>query len=191
MPTDCSLTWQITHMVRRLLPDATVAVALAAALGYLLTMPSAAAFWTSNVSLTWLLLPFWFGWRARDAKAGALTGLGMTWLCLAAYYVLPVLLIQGGNTDLVTRYGSRYFILGAVSGPVLGALGAWWQRHPIYLIPLGVAGLGLAERWAWQWRVGFVGAPAVFTTEAIATVLLALAMTLWAHNAKMARTTIR
>lgn len=191
MSADCLLAWQISPMIRRLLPDAIVAVALAAVLGYLLAVPSNTAFWASNVSLTWLLLPFWFGWRARDIKAGAVIGLGITWLCLAAYYVLPVLLLQSGNTDLVTRFGSRYFILGVASGLVLGALGAWWQRHPIYLIPLGVAGLGLAERWAWQWRVGFIGAPTVFTTEAIAAAMLALAMTVWARHAKMARASIR
>lgn len=154
MPTGCSMAGQSLPMTRPLLPDATVAVALAAALGYLLAVPSATAFWTSYVSLTWLLLPFWFGWRARDTKAGGRGRSGHDLGLLAAYYVPPVILIHGGNTDLVARFGSLYFILGAASGPVLGALGAGWQRHPINLIPLGVAGLGLAERWAWQWRVG-------------------------------------
>lgn len=85
--------------------------------------------------------------------------------------------------EYVGRYGFKYFVLGLISGPVMGALGGWWRQHPNALVPLLVAVLAFGKRWAWQWHLGFDPGSVIFTGEAVPGVAVAIAMLVWVRRA--------
>src|SRR2546429_2476031 len=85
-----------------------------------------------NVSTPWLLVPFLAGARSRKAGPGALLGLAATMSALFGFYVLTSLLVDLGNHGIVQDLGREleanriYLASGLLSGPLFGALGAWW-----------------------------------------------------------------
>src|SRR5881275_146458 len=87
-----------------------------------------------NVSTPWLLVPFLAGARSRKAGPGALLGLAATMSALFGFYVLTSLLVDLGNHGIVQDLGREleanriYLASGLLSGPLFGALGAWWRR---------------------------------------------------------------
>ncbi|MEL4504287.1 hypothetical protein AAEX63_03360 [Luteococcus sp. H138] len=176
-------------MPRLFIIDIVVTLAVAAGFGWLLTTDFTEAFWASNVSLTWLLIPLWFGWRLRSPAKGAVWGLAMTWAGLAAYY-LPVAGSSYawdpvGMMFYVRQFGVKYFALGALSGPVMGAIGGWWRCRPNLAVPLLILVLAFSERWAWAWKIGYQPRSGAFTVEMILGGLLALWMAIWARRARL------
>lgn len=177
-------------MPRLIALEMVVTLALAGASGWLLSVGSADAFWASNVSLTWLLLPLWFGWRAGGVARGAALGTVNTQLALGAYYFAAAGHAAGWKRgrmiEYTVQFGGSYFALGLLSGPVIGAIGGWWRRTPTLLVPLAVLVLAVGERWAWAWKLGFDPASGAFTAEAVVGAALAASMALWTHRARRA-----
>ena len=118
-----------------------------------------------NVSTPWLLVPFLAGARSRKAGPGALLGLAATMSALFGFYVLTSLLVDLGNHGIVQDLGREleanriYLASGLLSGPLFGALGAWWRRSRslgasvvagTLLVgePIVLAGVGALLPWA-------------------------------------------
>jgi hypothetical protein len=104
-----------------------------------------------NLSTPWLLVPFFAGTQCRRLRQGALMGLAATLCALVGFYMLNTLVENlGGHGFLgdlrLELTGNRaYFEGGIVTGPIFGALGAWWQRRPTARASLLVGALLIAE----------------------------------------------
>lgn len=87
-----------------------------------------------NLSTPWLLIAFIAGAQTKRVPSGALLGLLVTMTALAAFYVFTTLVINltaHGWFDELRREltANRYYLEGGlVSGPVFGAIGAWWNK---------------------------------------------------------------
>jgi hypothetical protein len=90
-----------------------------------------------NLSAPWLLVAYLPALRAGTLLRGAFAGLASTLAALAGFYAtLTVVLaghLGGGGYAaelLVESSANRpYFVAGMVTGPVLGAVGAWVGAH--------------------------------------------------------------
>lgn len=90
-----------------------------------------------NLSAPWLLVALFPALRCRSVMRGALLGLASTLVALGGFYaaltaVLAGQLGGGGHlTELFAEVGTNriYFLGGIVTGPILGAIGAWIGRH--------------------------------------------------------------
>src|SRR5207247_10542018 len=72
-------------------------------------------------------VPFIAGIRSRRAASGALLGLLATMSALLGFYVLTTFVVDTGFGHEL--WGNRiYLASGVLSGPLFGALGAWWGR---------------------------------------------------------------
>lgn len=104
-----------------------------------------------NLSAPWLLVALVVGFGAPTVLRGALGGLVATESALVGFYVAEAMVFAGhlgasgplGDLAIMLRAGLVFFVLGALSGPLTGAMGAWLgQRHRTWMLP--VAGALLA-----------------------------------------------
>jgi hypothetical protein len=87
-----------------------------------------------HLSTPWLLVAFVAGTRCSTLRSGALLGFGATMAALVGFYLLAsVVQDLGGHgfvgdlrLELTANWG--YIQGGIVTGPLFGALGAWWAR---------------------------------------------------------------
>ena len=104
-----------------------------------------------NLSTPWVLLPFFAGMQCTRLRHGALLGLAVTLCALVGFYLLNTLVENLGGHGFVGDLrleltGNRaYFEAGVVTGPIFGALGAWWHRRPTARASLLVGALLIAE----------------------------------------------
>ncbi|MCA1840065.1 MAG: DUF6518 family protein [Actinobacteria bacterium] len=113
-----------------------------------------------NLSTPWLVLAFVAGAQSRRVFRGALLGLATTMVALAGFYVLTTMVINltahGWIDELRREFMANrvYFQGGLLSGPLFGALGAWWNARRtleksfvvgVLLVgePLVLAGIGM------------------------------------------------
>jgi hypothetical protein len=90
-----------------------------------------------NLSAPWLLVALFPALHCRSVMRGALLGLTSTLVALAGFYaaltaVLAGQLGGGGHlTELLVEVSAnRIYVLGGIiTGPILGAIGAWIGRH--------------------------------------------------------------
>ncbi|MFB7555860.1 hypothetical protein [Streptomyces brevispora] len=99
-----------------------------------------------NLSAPWLLLAFLPARQARGVVRGVAVGMAATLLGLAGFY-LATGVISGlgdhgvlGDLRLEFTNNLRWFEMGLISGPAMGALGAWSVGRR-YVLSLVVAGL--------------------------------------------------
>ena len=94
----------------------------------------------SQVSATWLLLPFLAGCTQRSARFAAAIGLVTTQVALAAYALMTVSPFEGVATAAMpnalaamVQANVVYVACGLVTGPVYGWLGYRWRtaRSPV------------------------------------------------------------
>jgi hypothetical protein len=110
-----------------------------------------------NVSAPWLLLPFGAGAIAGSQRLlrGALVGLVVSLAAMAGFYVTNAVVLDLGphpwfvDLRLAVEGGRLYFGLAVLSGPVFGALGAYWSRTGSRLLGVAVASLLVVEPLAW------------------------------------------
>src|SRR5438093_8861745 len=85
-----------------------------------------------NVSTRWLLVAFVAGTAGRRTGWGALFGLVATMVALFGSYVATSLVVDLGGHGVADDLGRELFAnriyleAGLISGPLLGATGAWW-----------------------------------------------------------------
>jgi hypothetical protein len=104
----------------------------------------------ANVSAPWVLIAWFAGSRSRRIGSGILLGLAATVVALVGFYVVCGVVepVGGANgLDNVRMWISAnrvYFEAGVLSGPVFGALGAWWatRRSPSATVVVGVLLVG-------------------------------------------------
>jgi len=95
-----------------------------------------------NLSAPWVLLAFFAGARARRPVGGAVLGSAATAVALFAFYVFGAAAVDIGLARELAA-NRLYFEGGVLSGPLAGALGAWWARARSVRASL-VAGILLA-----------------------------------------------
>jgi hypothetical protein len=104
-----------------------------------------------DLSTPWLLVAFFAGMQSPQPRQGALVGLAATLCALAGFYLLSTLVENLGGHGFIGDLrlelsGNRaYFEGGVVTGPIFGALGAWWRRRPTARTSLLAGGLLIAE----------------------------------------------
>ncbi len=104
-----------------------------------------------NLSTPWLLVAFLAGAQSSRIGRGALIGLAATMVALFGFYALTSVPVNlGGHTfigDLVRelRANRIYLAGGLVSGPIFGALGAWWAQRGTLPASLVAGALLIAE----------------------------------------------
>lgn len=104
-----------------------------------------------NLSTPWLLVAFFAGMQSPRIGRGAVVGLAATLVALAGFYLLSTLVENLGGHGFIGDLrlelsGNRaYFEGGVITGPIFGALGAWWRRRPTARTSLLVGGLLIAE----------------------------------------------
>lgn len=109
-----------------------------------------------NLSAPWLILPFIAGAWAGGGRVGraAAVGVAASFAALAGFYFTNSFVLALGPhpwlVDLRLAFGGGYFFkLGAISGPVFGALGGLWQRRGLTALGVMVAALLIFEPVAW------------------------------------------
>lgn len=131
-------------------------------------MGSDTAFWLSNMSAFWLLLPFLAGQLMPSLRLSAGMGLLVTLVALIAFYAAA----QAALPPEVRAYVSA----GVVTGPTFGALGYRWRNDRWWLSGLTVVLAFCCEPFAWRQYKGFLPGPGyVWRLE----VLLGLALAVW------------
>jgi hypothetical protein len=104
-----------------------------------------------NLSMPWLLVAFAAGTQAHRLGSGAMLGLAATATALVGFYVATALVVdpsaQGFASDLRLELSANrgYFEGGLLSGPLFGALGAWWQQRRSYRASVFAGALLMAE----------------------------------------------
>jgi uncharacterized protein DUF6518 len=104
-----------------------------------------------NLSAPWLLVAVFAGIRSSRPRSGALLGLAATAAALIAYYLLSSLvweLADHGFIDdlrLVLSANRGYIEGGIVTGPLFGALGAWWRQSRKLHASIAAGALLMAE----------------------------------------------
>lgn len=87
----------------------------------------------ADLSTPWLLVAFIPGALSRRWWSGALLGLLATMSALLGFYLVTSLLVDLGGHGVAgdlwrELYANRiYLVSGVLSGPLFGALGAWWR----------------------------------------------------------------
>lgn len=81
-----------------------------------------------NLSTPWLLVALVPGFLTRSLPRGARLGLATTAAALLGFYVVVAMTVDG-RLDQVLRDNGRWLLCGLVSGPLMGALGAWIRRR--------------------------------------------------------------
>lgn len=101
-----------------------------------------------NISAPWLLLPYFAGVATRGRIRGAVFGLMACLAALVGFYVAEAFVLDLGGHPLLTNLalalgaGRLYFAAGAISGPVLGAIGGASARYRV-VVTTSVVGLAL------------------------------------------------
>ena len=105
-----------------------------------------------NMSAPWLMVAFLAGTRSRSLRVGGALGLAATLMALSGFYLAFALSADLGDHGLagdlyltLSGYNSRYFLAGLVSGPALGAIGAWWNVRRSAPASVGIGLLLLCE----------------------------------------------
>lgn len=104
-----------------------------------------------NLSTPWLLVAFFAGMQSPRPRQGALVGLAATLVALIGFYLLSTLVENLGAHGFIGDLrleltGNRaYFEGGVITGPIFGALGAWWRRRPTARTSLLAGSLLIAE----------------------------------------------
>jgi hypothetical protein len=103
--------------------------------------------WTvaiSQMSATWLVLPFFAGMTQRTSRRGCWLGLTATYVGLLGYFLMtlsPVECVSLARVDLFAFVHSQTDLLvgGLVTGPVFGYLGTRWRTARIWWSPMILA----------------------------------------------------
>lgn len=106
-----------------------------------------------NLSAPWVILPLFagaFGSRGRIVP-GAVIGLITTLAALAAFYLVNAFGLDLGahstlrDIGLTLNVGNLWFKAGAVSGPAMGAAGAWAVRRGRFAVAASAVAILVLE----------------------------------------------
>lgn len=158
------------NLARRALPALLLAAVFGIAAGLFKGNETGLRGGIGNLSAPWLLVALLPALRCRTALRGALMGFASTLVALAGFYAaLTVVLaghLGGGGypSELLVEVGANriYFLAGLLTGPLLGAAGAWLGRRHAESVWLVVGGLVAGEIMAVALAEGHQLAPAPF-----------------------------
>ena len=106
-----------------------------------------------NLSAPWVILPLVAGavGSRGSAALGAVVGLLTTVAALVGFYLANAFVLDLGphsslhDIGLTLNAGNMWFKAGAMSGPALGAVGAWASRRGGFVVAWSVVGLVVFE----------------------------------------------
>ena len=104
-----------------------------------------------GLSTPWLLIPFGAGTLSTRWRRGALLGLAATFTALIGFYWFSTIVEDLGRgsfrADLRQELSANlvYFESGIVTGPVFGAVGAWWHSSRRWPASVLAGGLLMGE----------------------------------------------
>jgi hypothetical protein len=142
-----------------------------------------------NLSTPWLLVAFVPGLFARTLPRGAALGLAATMTALLGFYLVVTVTLDDQLPDLrshlehVLHANRRWLYSGLLSGPVMGAFGAWMRRFPAWAAVLVTGLLFLLEpvvivaaRFVPGWRhvIHWTLTPGPYVASAVLGVVLIL-----------------
>lgn len=87
-----------------------------------------------NLSTPWVLVAFIAGIQSKRSRWGALLGFLATMSALVGFYLLTSLVVDLGGHSILDDFGRElranpvWLASGVMSGPLFGALGAWWGK---------------------------------------------------------------
>jgi hypothetical protein len=139
--------------------------------------------WSSDISLLsapWLVLPFVAGATQRDARRGALLGLGCTYVALAAYGVMTLSPIEHAHLSVAAVRGffvsERAVLVGGVlTGPLFGWFGQQWRTRRAIVGALVTAAALCLEPLARRETINPIGQRDVWLAEVAAGLAFAAA----------------
>lgn len=87
---------------------------------------------TSLLAAPWLVLPFAVGCGQRTARRAITLAVGCTFAALLGYLAMTLSPVEQAKVSLggvlgLLRWQLRWFVLGAISAPLLGWLGHRWR----------------------------------------------------------------
>ena len=129
--------------------------------------------WMTAISLLaapWLVLAFIAGGSQREARRGALLGLGCTYMALLGYGLMTLSPIENAHLTGSSIAGFIYsespvFIGGLVTGPLFGWFGQQWRVHRAWAGALATAGALCFEPLARMLTGQVIGPSAVLLAE--------------------------
>ncbi|GIF22610.1 hypothetical protein BJ973_002933 [Actinoplanes tereljensis] len=147
-----------------------------------------------NLSTPWLLVAFAAGLHTRSLPRGAVAGLAATGAALLGFYLVVAVITDdqlplGEHLVHVLRVNLRWLLSGLVSGPVLGAFGAWVRRRAsnvpvaatlvtgalLFLEPVVIVAARVVP--GWRHVIHWTLSPGPYLVEAVVgAMLLALAV---------------
>src|SRR4051794_15267461 len=104
-----------------------------------------------SLSTPWLVIPFLAGATRPQFRSGVLLGLASTIAALTGWYVYAAATQDLGGAslaiDLRLEFAANrlWFLLGLLSGPVFGGIGAWWRSSCRLSAGVVVAALLIGE----------------------------------------------
>jgi uncharacterized protein DUF6518 len=106
-----------------------------------------------NLSAPWVIVPLLAAAAVarRRIVPGAVIGLLTTMTALVGFYLANAFVLDLGahstvhDIGLTLDVGNLWFKAGVVSGPVMGAAGAWVRRRGRWAVAASVAGIALFE----------------------------------------------
>ena len=106
-----------------------------------------------NLSAPWVILPLVAGavGSRGNAALGAVVGLLTTVAALVGFYLANAFVLDLGphsslhDIGLTLNVGNMWFKAGAMSGPAMGAVGAWASRRGGFVVAWSVVGLVVFE----------------------------------------------
>lgn len=106
-----------------------------------------------NLSAPWVILPLVAAAAVarRSILPGAVIGLLTTMTALVGFYLANAFVLDLGphstvhDIGLTLNVGNLWFKAGVVSGPIMGAAGAWVMRRGRFAVAATVAGIALFE----------------------------------------------
>lgn len=136
----------------------------------------------SGLSAPWLVLPFVVGAFQRTGRRAVGMGIACTMLALVGYTAMTFSPVENAHLSLSGLVGFlrggnlRWFVAGAITGPLFGWLGYRWRTRRALWAGLAVAAIIVLEPAARHLYGNVIRSTEVASTEICVGVVLAVAM---------------
>ena len=143
--------------------------------------------YVSGLSAPWLLLPFLVGVTQRTPRAAVVMGAASTFVALMGYCLMTLSPIENAQLNVASvlaflRAGNyRWFVAGAVTGPLFGRGGWAWRHGRVWWAAVAVGAFYLEP--VFHLVLGSpIRVPAVWQGEVLLGLVATAFLTYWVRN---------
>jgi len=143
--------------------------------------------YVSGLSAPWLLLPFIVGATQRTPRGAVVMGGACTFVALIGYALMTLSPMENAHLNVASvldflRAGNyRWFVAGAVTGPLFGRGGWAWRHGRVWWAVVAVAAFCLEP--VFHLVLGRpIRVPAVWQGEVLLGIVAAAFLTYWVRN---------